>query len=66
MDAALTALAYLIKTFSRELKDLLLPRENPFNSFILPLLAFDVEGMMSYAGEPMEVEEAGDEDQEYY
>lgn len=42
LDAALTALAYLIKTFSRELKDLLLPRENPFNAFILPLLAFDV------------------------
>lgn len=66
LDAALTALAYLIKTFSRELKDLLLPRENPFNAFILPLLAFDVEGMMSYAGEPMAVEEAGDDEQEYY
>lgn len=55
LDAALTALSYILKTFSKELKDSLELRENPFNTFISDLLNFNVEGMMSYAGEPMEV-----------
>ena len=41
-------------------------RENPFNRFLPALLNFNVEGMMSYAGEPMEAEEEGGEDEEYY
>jgi hypothetical protein len=42
------------------------PRDNPFNAFVGALLAFNVEGMMSYAGEPMEEEEPAEDDQEYY
>jgi hypothetical protein len=43
-------LSYILKTFSKELKDSLELRENPFNTFISDLLNFNVEGMMSYAG----------------
>lgn len=67
LDAALTALSYIIKTFSRELRDLLETKDSPFSQYIVELLNFNVEGMMGYAGEPMEVEgEEYDENQEYY
>jgi hypothetical protein len=57
IDAALTTLSYIFKAFSRELRELLEPRDNPFNHFVQRLLVFDVEGMMNYAGEAMEIEE---------
>ncbi len=66
LDAALTALSYIFKTFSKEVRDLLDQKDNPFSQYVGDLLNFNVEGMMSYAGEPMEVEESYEEDQEYY
>ena len=58
LDAALTALSYIFKTLSKELRELLEHKDNPFNQYVGELLNFNVEGMMSYAGEPMEVEES--------
>lgn len=43
------------------------PAENPFNGFVAELLNYNVEGLMSYAGEPMEIEsEYEEEEQGYY
>ncbi len=41
-------------------------RDNPFNNFINEILNFNVEGMMTYAGQPMAEQDNGDEEQEYY
>lgn len=49
LDAALTGLAFTVKTFSRELRDDL--QGSAFSDFFTELLDFNVEGMMGYAGE---------------
>lgn len=58
LDASLTSLAYLVRTFSRELRDELQNKEvHPYSSFLKELIDFNVEGMMGYAGEEMESED---------
>lgn len=50
LDAALTSLSFLVRTFGRELRDEMNTPRNPYSSFLKELLEFNVEGMMSYAG----------------
>lgn len=51
LDAALTGLSFVVRTFSRELRDELTGQRSPYCAFLKELLEFNVEGMMSYAGE---------------
>ena len=55
LDASLTALSYLIRTFSRELREELNQPNSPYSSFLKELIDFNPEGMMGYVGEQMEV-----------
>lgn len=51
LDASLTALSFTIKTFSKELRNDMDQKDSPYTSFLKELIEFNVEGMMSYAGE---------------
>ena len=56
LDSALTALSFVVCTFSRELREEMALKESPYTAFLKQLLEFNVEGMMTYAGEEIEVE----------
>ena len=56
IDTAVTGLANTLKIFSKELRDVLEAPNNPLNAFVGELLNFNVEGLMGYVGEPVEVE----------
>lgn len=57
LDAALTGLAFLVKTFSEQLREELESKDvHPYSSFLKELIDFNVEGMMGYVGEEMEIE----------
>jgi hypothetical protein len=65
LDAALTALSFVVRTFSRELREEMVAKKNPYSAFLKQLIEFNVEGMMVYAGEEMEVEGYDDYDGYY-
>ena len=50
LESCLTGLSLTIKTFHKEMKDNLEHKNSPLYEFVVPLLDFNVEGMMSYAG----------------
>ncbi len=49
LDATLISLSYILKTFSKEIQDVLEKSPNPLNIFLEELINFDLEQMMSYA-----------------
>lgn len=65
LDAALTSLSFIIRTFSRELREEMSAPRSPYSGFLKELLEFNVEGMMVEAGEEMEAE-GYEEDDGYY
>ena len=49
VEGALVCQAYNIKSFPRELNELITSPKQPMSNFVQTLINFDVEGMMTYA-----------------